>query len=951
MYRTGDVGRWRADGTLEFLGRGDGQVKVRGYRIETGEIEARLTELAGVGAAVVAVREDVPGEKRLVAYWTGEPLPADALRTHLAASLPGYMVPAACVRLEQLPLLPNGKVDRKALPAPEGGAYAARDYEPPAGMAEELLAGIWAEVLGVERVGRRDHFFDLGGHSLLAVRVVSRVRQAMGVTVALGDVFTRPVLADFARELETAARAALPPIEPAPRDGPLPLSFAQQRLWFLEQLGDLGSTYHMRTRLRLRGALDRAALVRALDGMVARHEALRTTFVQVDGVPGQRIAPADAGFLLVEHDLEGRADGEAELARLLAREARAPFDLERGPLIRGRLVRLAPDDHVLAMTMHHIVSDGWSMGVLTGEMSALYAAHVRGREAALAPLPVQYADYAAWQRRWVEGDVLRAQSDYWARTLGGAPELLELPVDRPRAATMDPAGARLAVELDAELTAGLRALSRRHGTTLFTTLLAGWAVVLSRLAGQDDVVIGTPVANRGRREIEGLIGFFVNTLALRVELGGAPTVAELLGRVGARALEAQHHQDIPFEQVVERVAPARSLSHTPLFQVMFTWQNTPRGSLELPGLALGRVAAAEDRDTVKQDLALTLGEAGGRILGSVTYATSLFDHGTMERWLGYLRRVLAGMVADDAQPVGRLPMLPADERARVLEEWNRTEAELAADACAHELFEAQADRAPGALALACGPVRLSYGELNARANRLAHHLRSLGVGPDARVALSLERGPRMVVALLAVLKAGGAYVPLDPGYPGERLRWMLEDSAPSLLLTTGDLAPRFADAGVPLLDVGDETAFAGAPSTNPARGALRPSHPAYVIYTSGSTGRPKGAVIQHRNVCGMVAGQLRSLPLQAETRVLQFASFSFDGSVYEVFLALARGASLHLPETPGPLAGDDLVRTVAGAGITHAILPPAVLAALPDDERLPSIHTIIVSGDAPPVDL
>jgi amino acid adenylation domain-containing protein len=951
MYRTGDVGRWRPEGTLEFLGRGDGQVKIRGYRVETGEIEARLAEHPGVREAVVAAREDVPGEKRLVAYWVGDAVPADALRAHVRERLPEHMVPAACVRLEALPRTTSGKVDRKALPAPEGDAFATAAYEPPDGAVEEIVAGIWAEVLRVERVGRRDHFFERGGHSLLAVQVISRVRQALRVEVALGELFTRPVLGDFARELMTAARAELPPIERADREGRLPLSFAQQRLWFLERMGGLGSTYHMSVRLRMRGALDRAALVAALDGVVARHEALRTTLAEVDGLPEQRIAPVDVGLLLREDDLAGEADGEAGLARVLAEEARVLFDLERGPLIRGRLVRVAADDHVLVVTMHHIISDGWSMGVLAGEFSALYAARVQGREAHLPALPVQYPDFAAWQRRWVEGHVLREQEEYWTRTLAGAPTLLELPTDRPRPARVDPAGARIALELDEELTAGLAALSRRNGTTLFITLMAGWAVVLSRLSGQDDVVIGTPAAGRGRREIEGLIGFFVNTLALRVDLSGAPTVAELLERVKERTLGAQQHQDIPFEQVVELVAPERSLAHGALYQAMFAWLNMPRPSLEFPGLTLGRVNTAEDRDTVKQDLGLTLGEANGRITGSVTYATSLFDRESVERWLGYLRRVLAAMAADEHQSVARLPMLPRAERARVLEEWNRTEADYASDSCAHELFERQAERAPGALALSCGGVRLSYAELNARANRLAHHLRSRGVGPDTRVAISVERGPGMVEALLAVLKAGGAYVPLDPDYPEQRVRWMLEDSAPGLLLARGPLVARFADAGVPLLDLADEAAWAGAPATNPERGALRPAHPAYLIYTSGSTGRPKGAVIQHRNVCAMVAAQERSLPPQAGSRVLQFASFSFDGHVYEVFLALARGASLHLSGQPGPLAGDDLVRVVAEEGITHAILPPAVLAALPDDERLPSIHTLLVTGDAPPVDL
>ena len=442
--------------------------------------------------------------------------------------------------------------------------------------------------------------------------------------------------------------------------------------------------------------LDREALVRALDGIVARHEALRTTFAQVDGVPEQRIAPADTGFQLVEHDLAGHADAEGELDGLVAEEARARFDLERGPLIRGRLIRMADDHHVLLVTMHHIVSDGWSSGVLFGELSALYAAHREGRDASLPALPVQYADYAVWQRRWVEGDLLQEQADYWTEMLAGAPELLDLPTDHPRPARMDHAGALLGLGLDEEITAGLKALSRRHGTTLFMTLLAGWAVVLSRLSGQDDVVIGSPVANRGRREIEGLIGFFVNTLALRLDLSGAPTVAELLRRVKERALGAQHHQDIPFEQMVELVEPARSLSHSPLFQVMFTWQDTQRGGgLSLPGLDVGRVGTGSSAVQAKFDLSLSLRERGGRIVGSVTYATALFEQATVERLMGYLRRVLEEMVADDSRPVERLALLPADERSRVLEAWNRTEVEYPAGACVHELFEAQVERTPG----------------------------------------------------------------------------------------------------------------------------------------------------------------------------------------------------------------------------------------------------------------
>ncbi|HEU0300275.1 MAG TPA: condensation domain-containing protein, partial [Longimicrobium sp.] len=777
LYRTGDRARWRGDGMLEYLGRLDVQVKVRGFRIELGEIETRLREHPGVHEVVVVAREDVPGDRQLVAYFVGaEELEVEALRTYLTGRLPEYMVPAAYVRLGALPLTPNGKLDRKALPAPEGDAYSSRAFEAPVGEIEGALAEIWGELLGVERVGRWAHFFEQGGHSLLAVQVVSRVRQALGVEVALRDLFTWPVLAEFARGLAQAARAKLPAIEPADRGERLAPSFAQQRLWFLEQLGSAGAAYHIPLSLRLTGALDRAALVRALDRIVARHEALRTAFPSTDGKPVQRIMPVEeAAFRLVEHDLLDHPEPEVETRRLTVEELDARFDLEQGPLIRGRLLRLAADEHVLLVTMHHIVSDGWSMGVLTDELSTLYTAFRRGEPDPLPALPVQYADYAAWQRRWVAGEVLEEQAAYWTETLGGVPELLELPADHARPARQDHAGASVGLELDEELTAGLKALGRRQGTTLFMTLLAGWATVLSRLSGQSDVVIGTPTANRGRQEIEGLIGFFVNTLPLRVDLSGSPSVSELLGRVKERALGAQHHQDIPFEQVVELLQPVRSLSHSPVFQVMFAWQNATGGALELPGLAVSEVETLE-AETAKFDLSLWLYEADGRIAGGLTYATSLFERETAGRYTGYLRRVLKAMVADERRRVEDLPLLPEAERRQVLEEWNATEAAYPADTCIHELFEAQAERTPDAAAVVFEEQQLTYRELNERANRLAHHLRRLGIGPEVRVGVCLERTHEMVVSLLGVLKAGGAYVPLDPGYPAERLAFTLADS-------------------------------------------------------------------------------------------------------------------------------------------------------------------------------
>ncbi|MFL5537678.1 MAG: amino acid adenylation domain-containing protein, partial [Longimicrobiaceae bacterium] len=727
LYRTGDLGRWLADGGIEYLGRTDFQVKIRGFRIELGEIEARLREHAGMREAVVVAREDVPGDRRLVAYYVGEAREAEALRAHLSERLPKYMLPAAYVRLEALPLTPSGKLDREALPAPEGDAFATRGYEAPVGETEAALAELWSELLGVEQVGRRDHFFELGGHSLLAVRVISRVRQVLGAEVGIADLFERPVLADLARTIRKAARTELAPIERVDRGGRLPLSFAQQRLWFLSQLATAGGVYHVAWRVRLRGELDGGALARALERIVARHESLRTTFPAVDGEPEQRIAPADEhGFTLLEHDFTGRADAEGELRRLAAEEAAAPFDLAVGPLVRGRLVRMGAKDHALLLTMHHVVSDGWSIGVLYRELGALYAAFARGEGDPLPPLPVQYADYAAWQRRRLAGAALEAQGEYWSETLAGVPELLELPADRPRPARQDFTGASVEVELGPELTAALKALGQRHGATLFMTVLAGWAVVLARLSGQDDVVVGTPSAGRGSGEIEGLIGFFVNTLPLRVDLSGAPTVAELLGRVRERALEAQRHQDLPFERVVERVRPARSLAHTPIFQVMLGWRELPGGEMELPGVAVAPLDGMEDA-TAAFDLSLDLVLSGGRITGELTYATGLFERATVERYVDYLRRVLEAMAADHAKPVHRVELLSAAERRVVVEEWNATGAAFPAGACVHALFEAQVERTPGAEAASFEGERLTYAELNARANRVAHHLRALGV--------------------------------------------------------------------------------------------------------------------------------------------------------------------------------------------------------------------------------
>ncbi|HEU0298389.1 MAG TPA: amino acid adenylation domain-containing protein, partial [Longimicrobium sp.] len=659
----------------------------------------------------------------------------------------------------------------------------------------------------------------------------------------------------------------------------------------------------------------------------------------------QVIAPAGA-FPLPGHDLDGHPEAEAELRRLIIEEARAPFDLERGPLFRGRLVRLAADDHVLLLTMHHVVSDGWSLGVLIDELGTLYGAFRRGEPDPLPPLPVQYADYAAWQRRWVQGEVLEAQASYWTRRLAGAPELLELPTDRPRPARQEFAGASVRVLLDEELTAELRALGQRHGTTLFMTLMAGWATVLGRLAGQEDVVVGTPTANRGRSEVEGLIGFFVNTLPLRVELAGSPTVAELLGRVRTLSLEAQQNQDIPFEQVVERVQPARSLAHSPVFQALFAWQNTPRERLRLAGLELAPLPGGGP-EAAKFDLSLSLAEADGQIRGGITYPTSLFDAATVERYVGYLRRVLQGMAADDARRVDQLPLLPDAERRQVLEAWNATGADQPSGPCVHQIFQAQAARTPDAVAVAQGDVALTYAELNARANRLARHLAKRGVGPDVRVGLCLERTPELVVGLMAILKAGGAYVPLDPEYPEERLRYMLADSRPAALLTQASLAGRFAEAQVPLVAVdADASAWADEPETDPEPGALTPDHLVYVIYTSGSTGQPKGTEVPHRAIPGFFRG-VDYVRFDAGEVLLQHSSVSWDALTLELFPAILTGGRcvLYPGWTHDPAA---LAREIRAHGVTTMWISAALFNLILDTEpeMLAGVRQVMVGGEA-----
>ncbi|HEU0014494.1 MAG TPA: amino acid adenylation domain-containing protein, partial [Longimicrobium sp.] len=892
LYRTGDLGRWLPDGTIEFMGRGDAQVKVRGFRIEPGEIEARLAEHAAVREAVVVARDGEAGDPRLVAYYTGDPAGTAALRAHLAERLPEYMIPAAFVHLDALPVNPNGKLDRKALPAPElapeEGTYVA-----PRTPVEEVLAGIWAEVLGVERLGVHDEFFGLGGHSLLATRVVSWVREVFGVELPLRALFEGPTVAEMAGRVEEMRRAGLPvlpPVVPVERTEPPLPSFGQERLWFLDRF-DPGTSWNLPFALRLRGALDVDALERSLGEIVRRHEVLRTVFRERDGTPRQVIAPF-GGFRLPVTDLSHlpRETRAAEVQReLVAEGGSRPFDLSAGPLFRAGLLRLGAEEHVLLLSQHHIVSDGWSMGVLYRELASLYEAYREGGESPLPELGVQYADYAVWQREQVEGRVLERQLAYWRERLAGAPELLELPTDRPRPAVRTYRGAKVPVELSLALVERLQALGRSEGATLYMVLLAAYQVLLSKYSGSEDIVVGSPIAGRTRKEAEDLIGFFVNSMVLRTDLSGDPSFREVLRRAREVTLGAYEHQEVPFERLVAELQPERTLSHTPLFQVMFALQNAGGGGAALPGLEVSGVGA--ELASAKFDLSLVLKATAQGLRVGLNYGTDLFERGTVVRMLGHLERVLEQVAADADVRLSQLELLGEAERALVLEAWNRTERPYPRGVCIHELFEAQVRERPGAVALAWGGAELTYQELAARANRLAHHLVGRGVGPETRVGVLLERSAELIVSLLAVLKAGGCYVPLDPAYPAERLRLMVDDSSVRVLISRSDLAGVVETGG---LDVVHLDRAAGAIASEPAeapRSGATAENLAYIVYTSGSTGRPKGIMVGHRQVVQLVA-ETDYVQLRPGDHVAQASNAGFDALTFEAWGAFLNGATL-----------------------------------------------------------
>jgi amino acid adenylation domain-containing protein len=962
MYRTGDLVRWRSGGQLVFAGRSDDQVRIRGFRVELGEIESALAAHPAVAQAVVVVREDRPADRRLAGYVV--PVPGRApdaadLRAHLAARLPEYMVPAAFVTIGGLPLSVNGKLDRSALPAPDYGT-AAGQYAAPRTAREEILARVWAHVLGAERVGAHDSFFDLGGHSLLAVRLIARVRAVLGAEVSIRDLFAAPTVAGMAGLLDAGAPVRPALTAAAPRPARVPLSFAQQRLWFISQLEGPSATYNISAAWRLTGPVDSGAIRAALADVAGRHEALRTIFPHRDGSAYQLVLDGAAGHPAL-HEVSGAGQAELDAA------ARYAFDLTTELPVRGWLLREPAGEHVLLLVLHHIAADGWSMGPLARDLGTAYRARAQGTGPAWEPLPVQYADYTLWQRDLLgdAGDpesLVAGQIGYWRQALAGLPEQLGLPVDRPRPAAPSYRGGSVPLQVPPGVHAGLASLARASGATAFMVVQAAVAVLLSRLGAGTDIPIGSPVAGRSDHALDGLVGFFVNTLVLRTDVSGDPAFAGLVARVRDTDLAALAHQDVPFERLVEVLNPARSLAHHPLFQVVLHVDSDEAGvepELAIPGVEC--VPQRTGPDVARFDLIVSLvqrrgpaGEPAG-MDGTVEFATDLFDLATAELLAARLVRVLEAVAADPGMRTSQVDVLTGPERDQLLTGWNDTAQDSPA-ATVPDVLAARAAAAPDAVALAGGEQAVSYAGLSERVNRLARYLIDTGIGPEQLVAIALPRGEQTVIAMLAVLTAGGAYLPLDPEYPAERIAFMLSDAAPAVLLTdtaTADALPVSATLAILLDDEATARAIGGCPAGPVAdadrNSPLHPGNPAYVIYTSGSTGTPKGVVVAHTGIVSLSRFEIAAFGIGADSRVAQFASPSFDAFAVECCMALLAGAAL-VTVPSGQRTGPELAACLARTGVTHVTLPPAVLGSLPPGS-VSQETLLIVAGEACPGEL
>ncbi|MDB9319490.1 non-ribosomal peptide synthetase [Nodularia spumigena] len=977
LYKTGDLARYLPDGNIEFVGRVDNQVKIRGFRIELGEVEAALSQHPDIQQAVVIVREDVPGDKRLVAYVVSEqksPVTATTLKSFLEDKLPAYMIPAAWMVLDSLPLTPNGKVDRRILPAP---ARTRPDLEEafvaPRNSIEEQLATLWTELLGLDVVGVNDNFFCLGGHSLIVTQMISRAREIFSVNISFAQVFANPTIAAVAQLIAQGGEEIQwerPTIQHIAHEGLVPVSFSQERIYFVHKLAPENSAYQFQATMDIRGKLDFEALKRSLDEIVRRHEIFRTTYQEVNGRLYQVIHPhPGAAFRVVDLRDIPEPERQIEAQKLVEAELLTHLDLTQLPIVQWAVFQLSDQDYILTHVEHHMAHDGWSFNVFLSELVALYEAFWAGKPSPLPELSYQFTDFATWQREWAKTQEAQAQLVYWQQKLAGIPPLLELPYDRPRPKEQTYNGEHARRELPVDLCESLRDFSHQQGATLFMTMLEAFIIQLHRYISQDDIFIGSAVANRRMHQIEKIMGMVVNNLVLRTDVSANPTVRELLDRVRQMTMEAYANEDVPFDKVVEAVKPVRNLSHNPLFQVMFSFHNSAKPYLKFPGFDFtlhepaSNKSAKFDLDFLviprfEQSVQYGAKTAARGITLDLEYNSDLFDAFSMEAMLEQYEQVLIEMIANPDQRIGQIPLVTASQQ-KLLGEWNQTNRETTQSQCIHKLFELQVELTPDAVAVEQDGQKLTYRELSDRANKIAHYLQSLGVKPETLVGICVDRSLEMIAGLLGILKAGGAYVPIDPAYPQERIAEIIADTQLGILLTQnryfGERSRTVQEklvgySGQTICLDTDWAKIATQSTANPVSD-VQLNNLAYIIYTSGSTGKPKGVMIEHRSMLNFVTTAIDEYSINAQDHVLQFASVCFDTSIEEIFPCLAVGATLVLRTEEMLNSSDDFWRCCQKWQLTVLDLPTAYWHQLvtelnPQDSRIPgSLRTVIIGGE------
>ncbi|MCX2829791.1 amino acid adenylation domain-containing protein [Bacillus sp. DHT2] len=948
LYRTGDSVKYLPDGNLEYIGRIDNQVKIRGFRIELGEIETVLGQHPMIKEVAVLAREDETGDKRLVAYVVGEGSVQD-WREHVKAQLPNYMVPAHFVRMDALPLTINGKFDTKALPKWDSVVQASVEHIGPRNETEKKLVTIWSNVLCVEQstIGVHDNFFELGGHSLLATQVVSRLQELFQIKLPLSELFQYSTIEGLSQRITTLLQEdkgyEIPPLQPKERGERVPLSYAQQRLWFLDQLEQNSSIYNIPTAWHLKGKWGIEALEKGYNALLRRHEVLRTVIQEINGEPMQVIkAYTKKSLQVIDLRHFSQEEKELQMKTLTQSEIETPFHLSEGPLIRTQLIIMEEEELVLLCTMHHIISDGWSMGILLDEWFAMYQAFIEEKTVQLPPLALQYADFAQWQRDWLKDEALAQQLEYWQKELSGELPVLQLPFDSPRPAVQSYKGDTYQVTLPVALLDKIKTFSREEDATLFMTLLAGYQGFLSRYTGQKDILVGSPIANRNYKEIEELIGFFVNTLVYRANLTEDLTFKELVTQVKEKALKAQEYQDVPFEKVVEVLQPERNASHSPIFQTMFTLQTHSRKLSKILDHSLEPIP--NYMAVAKFDLTVGMEETEEGLQVAFEYNTDLFNALTIQRMAKHFENWLSEVMDSPQKSIGSLKLMSRGEEKQLLKEWNDTRVEYPTEYIIQELFEQQVAQTPEAVALVYKNHQLTYKELNERANQLAHSLQKKGVGPETMVGICVERSLEMIVGLLGILKAGGAYVPLDPTYPEQRLKYILDNADIKLMVTQRNVNGWLPEGIANICLDENQEMISQASITNPII-EVAPENLAYVIYTSGSTGNPKGVLLEQKGLCNLVHTIIDLMQLNSKSRVIQFASLSFDAAVFEIFTTLVAGGTLCVNDQEEVMPGEPLTKFLQNNKVTHATLPPTVLNAL-DESKFEHLKVVVSAGSA-----